>query len=64
MKDLHLTIWRRARALAGVFGIRDFFVFGGLALMGYGLHLYEPWVAFSVCGACMLAFGIFGGGRT
>jgi len=53
-------IGKSTRSLAGVFGLRDFFVFGGLGLMGYGLHLYEPWIAFTVCGACMLAFGIFG----
>lgn len=46
-----------------IVGIRDLFVFGGLGLMGYGLHLYEPWVAFAVCGACLTAFGLFFGGE-
>lgn len=39
--------------------IRDCFVFGGLAIMGYGLYLFRPWVAFTVCGAILLAIGIF-----
>ena len=53
-------IRKSTKYLAGLIGLRDFFVFGGLGLMGYGLHLYEPWVSFTVCGACMLAFGICG----
>ena len=51
------------RSTASAIGIRDLFVFSGLGLMGYGLHLFEPWVAFAVCGACLTAFGLFGGGR-
>lgn len=64
MKALPERIKTATRSLAGMFGVRDVFVFGGLGLMGYGLHLYEPWVAFSVCGACLMAFGVFGGGRS
>lgn len=64
MKNLPETFLKAGKSLAGAFGVRDVFVFGGLGLMGYGLHLYEPWVAFAVCGACLAAFGIFGGGRT
>ena len=42
------------------FDIRDLFVFGGLAMMGYGLYLFKPWVAFTVTGAifCWLGLGI------
>lgn len=39
--------------------IRDCFVFGGLGLLGYGLYLFHPWIAFTVCGAVLLAIGIF-----
>lgn len=31
----------------------------GLALMGYGLWLYCPWVSYAVVGAVMLALGVF-----
>ena len=41
--------------------LRDCFIFGGLALMGYGLYQFIPWVAFTVCGAVLLAIGIFPG---
>lgn len=27
-------------------------------MLGYGLHLYRPWVAFAVVGALMLAGGV------
>lgn len=39
--------------------IRDCFVFGGLGLLGYGLYLFRPWVSFTICGAILLALGIF-----
>ena len=39
--------------------IRDAFFFVGLGVMGYGLWLYAPWVAFSVCGAVLCALGVF-----
>ena len=58
-----MSFYGKIKIAAGTVGIRDLFVFGGLGLMGYGLHLYEPWVAFAVCGACLTAFGVFGGGR-
>jgi hypothetical protein len=41
------------------FDSRDLFVFGGLAMMGYGLWLYLPWVAFAVCGTAITAIGLF-----
>ena len=42
------------------FNLRDVFVFGGLAMMGYGLYLFKPWVAFTVTGAilCWLGLGV------
>lgn len=30
----------------------------GLGLLGYGLYLYEPWVAFAVCGALLIVAGV------
>lgn len=46
-----------ARMRSG-FDIRDAIVLGGLALMGYGLHLVRPWLSFTVCGALLMAGGI------
>ena len=37
--------------------LRDGFVFGGIAMMGYGLWLYRPWIAFAVCGAVIFRIG-------
>ncbi len=37
--------------------IRDVLLFGGLAMLGYGLHLFHPWIAFSVCGVLLMAIG-------
>jgi len=34
-----------------VFSIYDFFGFGGLAMVFYGLYEFKPWVAFTVVGA-------------
>ena len=41
--------------------LRDAFVFGGLSVMGYGLYQFRPWVAYTVCGAILLAIGMFTG---
>lgn len=50
LKSLFVGAW-------GAFDIRDFFIFGGLALMGYGLWLFRPWVGFSVSGLVLMALG-------
>jgi len=42
-----------------VFDVRDIFVFGGLALLGYGLFLLRPWLGYSVTGAVLMAIGLF-----
>jgi hypothetical protein len=46
-------------AVGRAIDLRDCFVFGGLGIMGYGLYQFRPWVAFTVCGAILLAIGIF-----
>jgi len=38
--------------------VRDFFVFGGLSLLGYGLWLFIPWVSFSVSGLLLMLLGL------
>ena len=37
--------------------IRDILFLGGLLVLGYGLYLKEPWIAFSVCGAVLMVSG-------
>ncbi len=39
------------------FDIRDVFILSGLGLLGYGLYLFEPWIAFSVCGFLLMLIG-------
>lgn len=46
-------------AIGKAIDLRDCFVFGGIGLMGYGLYLFRPWISFTVCGAILLAIGIF-----
>jgi hypothetical protein len=46
-----------AANLTKAFDLRDLFVFGGIAMMGYGLWLYQPWIAFTVCGATIFRLG-------
>ena len=48
--------------LKGIIDVRDFHVYGGLVLLGYGLYLFHPWLAFSICGAVLLLTGLFYGG--
>ena len=44
--------WRSYLKIVGSWiNLRDVFVFGGIAMIGYGLHQYRPWTAFVVCGA-------------
>jgi len=38
--------------------LRDIFVFGGLALLGYGLYQFIPWVSLSVCGLLLMLLGL------
>lgn len=40
------------------FDVRDPIVLCGLAMTGYGLYLFRPWVSFTVCGALLMAGGI------
>lgn len=42
------------------FDRRDILVFGGLSLLGYGLHLHSPALSFSVCGGILTAIGLVG----
>lgn len=37
--------------------VRDFFYFPGMAMLGYGLYLYRPWIAFAVCGVLLMLTG-------
>ena len=37
--------------------VRDFLVFGGLSMLGYGLYLLRPWLGFAVAGALLMGIG-------
>ena len=40
------------------FDIRDIFVFGGIAMLGYGLYLrWGAWLAYIVCGVLLMVIG-------
>ena len=44
-------------SLALMIDAGDIFVFIGLCLLGYGLHLLAPWLCFSVLGALLILRG-------
>lgn len=43
--------------IAGLVDLRDAFTFGGLALVGYGLHAIYPPAAFIVVGTALFWIG-------
>lgn len=47
----------------GAFDVRDFFVFGGLSMLGFGLYLLRPWLGFSITGLILMSIGLFIGKR-
>jgi len=38
--------------------IRDFHVYGGIFLTGYGLYQYIPWVGLTASGAILMFIGL------
>jgi hypothetical protein len=46
--------------VGNAFDRRDVLVFGGLSLLGYGLYLHSPSLAFSVCGSIIMLIGLIG----
>lgn len=38
--------------------LSDVLLIAGLCSLGYGLYLYSPWLAFTVCGALVLTGGM------
>jgi hypothetical protein len=40
------------------FDVRDFFVFGGLVLAGYGLYQVIPALSFIACGSFLICLGL------
>jgi len=48
---------RLSSAIKSGFDIRDIFLFGGLAMMGYGLYLLRPWLGWAAAGAILMAIG-------
>jgi protein-S-isoprenylcysteine O-methyltransferase Ste14 len=47
------------KSLMSLFDIRDFLVFGGLIMLGYGLWLFKPWIGFAVTGFFLMLIGYF-----
>jgi len=43
--------------------MRDIFFIGGLSMLGYGLWIKNPWIAYSVCGAVLMISGYIMGER-
>ena len=58
------TMVSRIGALRAALDIRAFFFLGGLGMLGYGLHLYRPWIAFTVCGILLMLTGWLIGDET
>jgi hypothetical protein len=40
--------------------LRDFLFLGGMVMLWYGLNLYQPWIAYTVCGTILAGIGIAG----
>jgi hypothetical protein len=51
------AILSRISTLRAALDIRVFFFFGGLGMLGFGLHLLQPWIAFTVCGILLMLIG-------
>lgn len=51
----------RLRRLFASLPAPDLFLFGGLALLFYGFYLYRRWMAFAICGALLMVYGLFMG---
>jgi len=52
-----------AKAVKTALDLRDFFLFFGLIMLGYGLYLLRPWLGFSVPGLIMVCISLFVGKR-
>ena len=49
--------WVTMVSLALLIDAGDIFVFIGLCLLGYGLHLLAPWICFTALGALLIIRG-------
>jgi len=49
---------------AAVKVLPDIMIIIGLALLGYGLFLFAPWVSFSVVGGLLFLIGLFAAVKT
>ena len=56
-KILKMIAFFPSKAYAA-FDVKDFLVFGGLGMLGYGLYLkWGQWLAFIVCGILFMIIG-------
>lgn len=52
------AVFGRLKAIALItVDIRDIFFFAGLGLLGYGIWMEKPWLAFVVCGTILMLTG-------
>jgi hypothetical protein len=49
----------KALKLLSKISLRDVLLVSGISMIGYGISLFQPWLAFTVVGALMLIGGIF-----
>ena len=50
-----LNIFEKVKTALKQLPGQDIIYFGGLAMLGYGLWLFLPWIGFSVAGALLMA---------
>jgi hypothetical protein len=43
--------------------LRDFLIFGGISMLGYGLWMLYPWLGWTATGTIFLCLGLFVGKR-
>lgn len=58
MKKIAALAKKLITTLGGIADLRDAHAYGGLAMFGYGVHLYAPWAAFALCGLVLFWIGV------
>jgi len=58
LKSMGRALMFPLKVLHRTFDMRDILLFGGIAMLGYGLYLrWGQWLAFMVCGVLLMAVG-------
>jgi len=58
LRAIRAYLASRVEAFEKAFDIRDVFVFGGLAMLWYGLWSFTHWVGWTATGAVTMALGL------